>query len=86
MILFALAMTLTGFDDEDDDIVDCSECKVVLSYSVAICSPLAFKSISGAKILESLICDARPSLAVVDVDVAVGNDVELLILPAPSGS
>lgn len=26
-----LEMTLTGFDDEDDDIVDCSECKVVLS-------------------------------------------------------
>lgn len=25
------SMTLTGFDDDDDDIVDCNECKVVLS-------------------------------------------------------
>lgn len=31
MVWFILEMALTGFDDEDDDIVDCSECKVVLS-------------------------------------------------------
>lgn len=65
--------------------------------------PLAFKSISGAKIFESLMCDATASLAptpaaaAVGVDAAAadaaavdpaddGNDVELLILPAPSVS
>lgn len=60
--------------------------------------PLAFKSISGAKMFESLICDAIASLAaaaaagaVAAPDAAVdpaddGNDVELLILPAPSVS
>lgn len=57
--------------------------------------PLAFKSISGAKIFESLRCDAIASLVVAATDVAVaaavdpadgGNDVELLILPTPSVS
>lgn len=59
--------------------------------------PLAFKSISGAKMFESLICDAMASLVapapaaaaagvVAAADADDGNDVELLILPAPSVS
>lgn len=65
--------------------------------------PLAFKSISGAKIFESLICDAMASLAADGISAANaepddvvatvaaapaddGNDVKLLILPAPSDS